>query len=333
MILSFLRSAIMKVMKIAISELRSRVIQILHESFSTEESEKIADYLLWAEMSGNKTQGLVKMTGTEPIQNIKPVSEIKIIRDKKLSQLLDAGANPAPLVSQRATDTVILKAKEHGFGIVGVNDIHSSNGAQAFYAERIANENLIGIVLARSAAAAAAFGGIEPIFGTNPIAFSFPTHEQPIVFDMATTAMTWYGLVLAKARGEQIPENMAIDKDGNPTTDPKAAMEGALLSFDRSYKGSGLGMVVELLGGPLVGASFGQVEGDWGSLFIAIDPDLLVDIDEFKAGSSELLRKIRSVKSKSEIRVPGERAAAAYEAALSTGYVEVDDVVLRALAI
>ena len=249
-------------MKISINQLKSNITNILRQNFSEDEATQIADYFIWAEMTGNKTQGLLKMTGTQPIQNVKPISDIKIIRNKKLSQLIDAGANPAPLVSQIATDTAITKAKEHGFGIVGVNNIHTSNGAQAFYAEKIASNDLIGVVLARSSAAAAAFGGIEPVFGTNPIAFSFPTQEEPLVFDMATAAMTWYGLVLAKSRGEQIPENTAINKEGNPTTDPAEAMNGALLSFDRSYKGSGLGMVVEMLGGPLVGASYGQVEGD-----------------------------------------------------------------------
>src|SRR5690348_4998317 len=121
-------------MKIPIDSLRHQVIQLLTKNFSEEDAGRIADYFIWAEMSGNKTQGLLKMTGTE----LKPQSDIKTIRDKKLSRLIDAGANPAPLVSQLATDAVIKKAKEHGFGIVGVNNIHSSNGAQAYYAERIA---------------------------------------------------------------------------------------------------------------------------------------------------------------------------------------------------
>lgn len=322
-------------MQIPIIELKTKLLAILEVNFAAEEAEKITDYLLWAEMTGNKTQGLLKMTGTEPLQNIKATSEIKILREKKLSQLIDAGANPAPYVSQIATDVVIEKAKEHGFGIVGVNNIHSSNGAQAYYAERIANEDLIGIVLARSAAAAAAFGGISPIFGTNPIAFSFPTNEQPLVFDMATTAMTWYGLVLAKSKGEAIPNNLAIDKNGQPTTDPAEAMEGALLSFDRSYKGSGLGMVVEVLGGPLVGATYGQVEGDWGCLFIAIDPDLLVDITDFKANSSDLVRKIKAAKPANDtsIRIPGEKAAASLVNSVESGLVDVDESVLRELGI
>ena len=321
-------------MQIAINDLRQKIVTTLKQGFTEQEAVRIADYLVWAEMSGIKTMGIIKMTGTEPLQTIKPKHEIKIERDTKLSQLINAGAYPAPLVSQLATDTVIEKAHQHGFGIVGVQNTFSSNGAQAYYAERIAREDMIGIVMARSPASTAAFDGIDPIFGTNPVGFSFPTNEDPLVFDMASSAMTFYGLILAKAKGEQIPDNMAIDKDGNPTTDPAAAMDGALLSFDRAYKGSGIGMVIETLTGPLVGAAYGQLEGDWGSLFIAIDPNLLVDTETFKTNTSDLIRKIKAARKKpgtDEIRLPGERAQAAYKQALDSGMVDVDDVVLRQL--
>ncbi len=321
-------------MRIAISELQQKVVATLSKSFKPEEAEKIAEYLLWADMSGNKTQGTIKLTGTSALQDVQPEHEMKVERDTKLSQLINAGKNPAPLVSQQATDIVIQKAKEHGFGIVGVHNIFSSTGAQAFYAEKIAKENLIGIVLARSPASVAVFGGIDPLFGTNPIGFAFPTNEDPLVFYMATSAMTWYGLVLASARGEQIPENMAIDKDGSPTTDPAKAMDGCLLPFDRNYKGAGIGMVIETLAGPLVGAAYGQVEGEWGALFMAIDPELLIDIDKFTMSSSDLVRKIKASRKKdgvTEIRLPGERALRARKEAEQSGFVEVDDAILKQL--
>jgi len=89
-----------------------------------------------------------------------------------------------------------------------------------------------------------------PLFGTNPLAFGFPTNEEPIIFDMATSPMTWTGLILAKDKGESIPEGIAIDSEGKPTTDPAEAIKGAMFPFDRSYKGSGLGMVVEIMAGP-----------------------------------------------------------------------------------
>ena len=324
-------------MKIQISDLRDKVMATLQAGFTEAESSRITDYLLWAEMSGVNTQGIIKLTGTNPLQNIKPQHEIKIERDTKLSQLINAGAYPAPLVSQQATDVVIQKAKEHGFAIVGVHNIFSSNGAQAYYAERIAKEDLIGIVMSRSPGSAAPFDSIDPLFGTNPIGFAFPTNNDPIVFDMATSAMTFYGLILAKAKGEKIPDNIAIDKDGNPTNDPAAAMDGAILPFDKSYKGSGMGMVVEIMAGPLASSSYCDYktfDKDWGSTFIAIDPNLLVDIDKFKTDCSDLVSTIKSSRKKTgvnEIRLPGDRARTSYQEAVKSGMVEVEDVILKEL--
>ena len=325
-------------MKISIEELEDKVLATFAENgFSLEDSKRIWKYLLWAEMSGNSTQGIIKMTGTEPLQNIKPKYEIKIDRDKKLSQLIDGGANPAPMVSSHATDVAILKAKEHGFGIVGVRNTFSSNGAQAYYAEKIAEADLIGIVCSRSPASTTGFGSIDPLFGTNPIGFGFPTNDGPFVFDMATSAMTFYGLVLAKSRGESIPENMAIDSKGNPTVDPTLAMDGALLPFDRSYKGAGLGMIVEMLAGPLVNSAWidnKTFAEEWGSLFIAIDPDLLVDVETFKINASNLIEKVRQSRkglAVTEMRLPGDSARAKREKAMASGFVEVEESILKEL--
>lgn len=320
-------------MKIAIAELREKMLGTLSQNFSSEEAGEIADYFLWAETSGNKTQGILKMTGTEPIQNIKTQHEVRVERDTKLSQLINAGANAAPLVSATATDVAIAKAKEHGFGLVGVHNYFSSNGAQAYYAEKIAKEDLIGIVLCSQPASVAPFDSIDPLFGTNPIGFAFPTKNEPLVFDLATSAMTWYGLVMAKTKGENIPENMAIDKDGKPTTDPAEAMAGALLPFDRDYKGSGISMVVEIMAGPLVGAAYADLKGEWGALFMAIDPELLIDKNEFKKNCSDLILKIKSSRKRgvNEIRLPGERALAARKEAEETGSVDIEEKILKEL--
>ena len=325
-------------MKVKIIDLRNKITgTLLSKGFSEEDARSVTDYLLWAEMSGAKTQGVIKMTGTEPLQNIMPKHEIRIERDTKLSQLINAGACPAPAVSRRATEVAIQKAKEHGFGIVGVRNTFSSNGAQAYYAEMIANNDLIGIVCSRSPAATTGFDSIDPLFGTNPIGFGFPTNNEPLVFDMATSAMTFYGLVLAKARGEQIPKNMAIDKDGVPTTDPEAAMGGALLSFDRSYKGAGLGMIVEMLAGPLTNSAWidnKTFQEEWGSLFIAIDPNLLVDTSVFKNNASDMISKIktsRKMPGANEIRLPGEKASQNRKDAELAGEVDVEETVLKEL--
>ncbi|MFZ1250659.1 MAG: Ldh family oxidoreductase [Candidatus Microsaccharimonas sp.] len=325
-------------MNISINKLREKVLSTFHENgFSDSDAERTVDYLLWAEMSGNKTQGLIKMTGTEPLQGIKALYSPKVERDTKLSQLIDGGANPAPVVASLGTDIAISKAKEHGFGIVGVRNTFSSNGAQAYYAEKIAENDLIGIVCSRSPASTAGFGSIDPIFGTNPLGYAFPTNKRPFVFDMATSAMTFYGLVLAKAKNETIPENMAIDKNGQPTTDPAEAMSGALLPFDHSYKGSGLAMMVETLAGPLINGAWidnKTFDKEWGSIFIAIDPNLLIDIVDFKSHATQMIEDILSARTKSEsspIRLPGTHSSDNRLAAESSGFIDVDEVVLRQL--
>ncbi len=280
--------------------------------------------------------GLAKMTGTEPIQDMIAEHEVKIERDTKLSQLINAGGHAASLVCLQAVDAAIEKALEHGMAITGVRNTHSSNLTQAYYVERIAKHDLIGISMAGSPAAMAPFDSIDPIFGTNPMGFAFPTNEEPLVFDMTTAAIPWSGLVLAKARGDRLPEGIEIDQEGNLTTDPAGAMDGATLAFDGGYKGSGLSLIVEALTGPLVNAAYcdTDLESEYGSLFIAIDPNLLVNTAKFKTQASDMLKKIKSSRKKAgvkEIRLPGERAAETRKIAEAEGMVDVDDTVLREL--
>jgi L-2-hydroxycarboxylate dehydrogenase (NAD+) len=325
-------------MQISITELRQKVLATFTQSgFNETDASRIADVLLWADMSGIKPMGIAKMVGSEPVQNEKATAPVEIVRDTKLSQRINAHHAPAPLVCQQAVDTVIQKAKEHSFGMVGVNNTFCSSAALAYYVDRIAQEDLIGIAMTRSAGSVAPFGSSDPLFGTNPMAFAFPTNEEPIMFDMATSPMTWTGLILAKARGDQIPEGIAIDGEGNPTTDPAEAIKGAMFPFDHGYKGSGLGMVVEVMAGPLAASAYCDYktyDKDYGNLFMAIDPELLVDVADFKAQCSDMAKIIkasRKQKGIDEIRLPGERARAAYKEAQASGMVEVDDTVLREL--
>jgi L-2-hydroxycarboxylate dehydrogenase (NAD+) len=323
-------------MQITIDELRRKVLSTLSSKLPLDQAEKITEYLLWAEMSGLKTQGILKMTGTEPIQNITAKYALRIERDTKLSQLIDGGANPAPVAFRTATEVAIEKAQQSGFAIVGVHNTFSSIGALAFYVEIIARSDLIGIVMARSPGSTAPFNSIDPLFGTNPIAFSFPTNKEPLLFDMATSALTWYGLVLAKAKGEPIPEGVAIDSTGSITRDPALAMKGALLPFDKNYKGSGLGMVVEIMSGPLLGAAYCDCktfDQEWGSTVIALDPSLLVDTEKFKDGCSDLIRIVKTSRTSDgqPARLPGERAQAAYQEALKIGRVDIDEAILKEL--
>jgi len=321
----------MKIKIVELKELMEKIVSGKH--YSADEAEKIVEVLLYADLAGNNTQGFLKLLEGERAQDIKPKYKPKIVRETELSALIDGGGNAGPLAAQIATEKVIELAVKKGFAIVGMNNTFSSVGAIGFYGRKIAKNNLIGIVAASSPKAVLHFGGIDPAYGTNPIAFAFPTETNPIVFDMAASAITWYGLIRAKALGEKLPDNVAIDKDGNITTDPEAAMKGAILPFDRSYKGSGLAMVVELLAGVLPGANYVFDEGDWGTTFMAISPNLLMDTDEFKKRSSDLIKKVKLSRTQpgKTIRIPGYDSETEIQKIIESGEIEVDEKLLNSL--
>lgn len=298
--------------------------------YSSEEADKIIEVLVFAELTGKNTQGILKLLGPAPAQDIKPKYKPKFTKETALSAVLDGGGAAGPLPSQIATDKVIELCKNKGFGMVGMNNTFSSVGAISFYANRIAKKGFIGVVAANCPRGVIHFGSIEPIYGTNPLAFGFPTKEYPIVLDIASSAITWYGLVRAKAMGHKLPNNVAIDRDGKITTDPEVAMKGAVLPFDRSYKGSGLAMVVELIAGVFTGASFVFDEGDWGTVFISIDPELTIGREEFKKRSLELVRKVKAGKTKegSTIHIPGFDTEKKMRKIIKSGNITIDDKII-----
>lgn len=163
-------------MKIKIDTLQELMVKTLSSKYySQEEAEKIAEVFLYAELTGKNTQGLLKLFGPEPAQDIQPHHAPKLIKETELSALIDGGGVAGPLAAQIATEKVIEITTRKGFGIAGTNNTFSSIGAVSFYTRKMAQHGLIGIVAASSPRSVLHFGGIEPMYGTNPISFSFPT--------------------------------------------------------------------------------------------------------------------------------------------------------------
>lgn len=312
--------------------------KFVENCYTSEQAEKIVDVLMYGEMTGKSTQGILKLTGTEPMQRVKPQHPPKVVKETRVSALIDGGGNPAILVCRRANEIAIQKCRESGIAIVGTHNAFSGSGAISYYAQEMTDHDLIGMVFAGSPGGVAPFGSVDPLLGTNPVAFGFPTMDDPVIFDMATSAITWYGLVRAQTLGGELPEGLAIDKDGNPTTDPSQAMQGAILPFDKSYKGSGLGLVVEILAGPLAGGTFANADliGDWSNIFVAIDPDILIGKETFKKNCSMLVQKMknsRKAKGFHEVLVPGESGLRRRRLIEQAGEIEIENRVLAAIEI
>lgn len=128
-----------------------------------------------------------------------------------------------------AVGKAIAMAKENGVGLVGIK--HSNHfGAAAYYCMKIMEAGMIGFSLSNAPATMVPFGGANPYFGTNPLAFAVPAKDYPpIVLDMATSVVARGHIILAEKGNKPIPEGWAIDSQGWSTTDPKAALEGAVL--------------------------------------------------------------------------------------------------------
>jgi LDH2 family malate/lactate/ureidoglycolate dehydrogenase len=317
-------------MKISIKELEELTRRaVKNYGYSDKEVQVITDVLLYAQLRGNN-QGVVKLIA-KGIPRDPKAGEIVIEKETPISARINGNKNHAMLVVGKAVEIVKEKAKKSGFAIAGTFNTNTSSGAIGYYASRLAGERLIGFAFSRSPERVAVYGSFEPVFGTNPLAIAIPSEQDPIVLDMSTAATSFFGLVEALTAKRSIPADFAYDAQGIPTTDPQKAIAGAIRSFDRSYKGSGLALICEILAGPLVGAAFcgiGDSKGNWGHLIFAIDPELLADRKKFASNVSEIIRKVKSTKKLTgvaEIFVPGEREIRLVRQRRESGLIEVED--------
>lgn len=207
----------------------------------------------------------------------------------------------APLARQAGVALALVHASHH-FGQAGA------------HAERLAEQGLVALVFGNTPKAMAFGGGRRPALGTNPIAFAapLPGGGAPLVIDLALSVAARGKIVAAQKAGRPIPADWAVDRDGNPTTDPGAALAGALSPIGGA-KGAALALMVEVLAAALTGSSFGweassmfDAEGgppDVGHVFLAIDPGPLSG-GAFPGRMADLLAALAGEPG---VRLPGSR--------------------------
>jgi (2R)-3-sulfolactate dehydrogenase (NADP+) len=196
---------------------------------------------------------------------------------------------------------------------------------------------MVGLAFGNSPAGMPAWGGKRALFGTNPIAAVFPRRDAPpLVIDLSLSEVARGKLMVAAKKGESIPLGWALDKDGNPTTDPKAGLEGMMVPAG-GVKGAMLALVVELLCCALTGASFGfeadsffVEEGNrprFGQAFMVIDPAALAGTEVF---SERIETLVAAMLADPDVRLPGQRREALAKAAQENG-IEVPEALVKQL--
>ena len=264
----------------------------------------------------------------------------KVIRDGRAACLVDAGQGLAYHACALGVREAIERAKQFGVSFVAITNSNHF-GVAAYHVEAIAAVGLVGFAFSNTPAAMPAWGGRRPLFGTNPIAATFPRRTKPpLVIDLSLSAAARGRIMVAAREGEPIPEGWALDAEGRPTTDARAALEGSMLPAG-GVKGAMLALTVELLVCSLSGAAYGFESDSFfteegrptriGQAFLAIDPGALAGTDSFHERVETL---VEAMTEDPAVRLPGERRHQNRESAARDGVAVPGELLakIRALA-
>ncbi len=254
---------------------------------------------------------------------INPHAKIKVHAPRPASLLIDADCGFAYPALDAAVEQGAALAKQYGIAAMAVTNSHHC-GALSIQVERLAEQGLVAMMFANAPKAIAPWGGKQALFGTNPIAFAAPRLAQaPLVIDLSLSKVARGKIMNAKKTGQPIPEGWALDRDGQATTDPDAALNGTMLPI-ADAKGTSLALMVEILAAVLTSAA---LSSEASSFFAAEGPpprvgQLLLAIDA-KGLSPSFYQRLDSLLSMIEgsdgARLPGARRLACLAEAQARG--------------
>ncbi|MDC0472406.1 Ldh family oxidoreductase [Pelagibacteraceae bacterium] len=306
--------------------LSSKLKQIFVKHQLSEQHSKIcANYLIKAELVDAPSHGLarLKMYCDRIKKNlINPKPKIKIKKISSSISYVDADDSIGFVAADVGINQAIKNAKKSGIGLVAVKK-SGHYGLSSFYAEQAVKKNLIVFCFTNAPPALAPHGAKKSLFGTNPVCFGVPTGKVPFILDASTSIINRGKIRRASKLGQKIPYGVALDKNGNITTNANKALMGTQLPI-AGYKGSGLAWMVDILSGVLTGSSHGGKTKDpfddftgpqnIGHLFITINPKIFIGknfLKEMKKNIA-LVKKLPKAKGCSSILYPGERKNKAY---------------------
>lgn len=307
------------------------------------DAKTIVDSMLEADICGVNTHGIKMLVPyLQKIENKSFDSSgmnVNVVKQLPAISVIDAGNAIGAVAASFAVDVCVKEASVNGMHTAFIR--HGNTFGPAFYyVEKIAKNEMIGFVCSNAPAAMPAFNGLEPMLGTNPMAFACPSKSKGnIVLDMATSIVAKSRFEMARVKGETLPMGWALDKDGNPTTDPIEAIKGLVLPM-AGFKGYGIAMAIDLLSGFLSGASYlnkvnkfyssNDMGMDVGQMFVAINPKMIYDGD-FLNDMDEYIKTLRGSKSVAgkTIALPGDDRKAKMEDVLVNGLTLAEDSVRK----
>ena len=285
-----------------------------------DDAKTVAESLILADLRGIDSHGVARLPAyVERVIKglINPLGPIEVVREYGATALIDAHNNFGQIAAMRATHLAAEKAKKFGVASVGVRNSNHF-GMAAHYALKLTEQRLIGIILSNGPPAIAPWGGKTPMVGTNPMCIGFPADKNDsIILDMATSTVARGKIRLAALKGEKIPEEWAFDEEGNPTSDPIAALRGSLAPIG-GPKGYGLALSLDIIGGLVTGSNFLQDvkalddfsgPSGTGAFIEAINIESFISYQEYVENITKYIKEIKACPKKAgvnEIFLPGE---------------------------
>lgn len=310
--------------RITYSALESCINDILQRTgMSGDHADIVAEVLAMTDLRGVHSHGTAMLAGyVKKLQSgeINPRGEARVAQRHGAVAVIDGDGCMGHLAAVTAMRLALELAEESGIGAVAVRSTNHC-GAAGHFARLALEKDMVGLIMTTAMPSMAPAGGRDRVLGMNPIGVAIPAgDEAPVVLDAAFAAAARGKIILAHQAGRALPEGWALDRDGNPTTDPAAAL-GGLIQPIGDFKGSGLAVVFGLMASAFAGAAFGadlgEIEvgpvpnGD-GLLAIALDPKAFDSPGAFGTRVASGVRRLRDsspTPANDRVRLPGDRAA------------------------
>jgi len=298
---------------------------------SQAQAASVARHMVWCEMVGRQNFGLERAAihlKRITAGVLAPQHSVTVEAISPSIARVDGRGGFGYHAAERAMEHAIALARDTGVGVVGVRNSNFF-GAGAYYVNMAAEASMIGFAMSNTFPKVVAYGGLQPVLGTNPFAFGAPRRNGGhLLIDMSTSSLAGSTVREHIAKGMPLSEGLAIDAAGKPITDPTKVSEGALLPFG-GPKGFGLSLMVEMLTGIITGAGVGDGVasmyndftrvGDNGHFLIALDVARWMDMDSYHVRFEGLVTAIKA--SGDNVMLPGEVRWENYRKSMARGVV------------
>lgn len=265
----------------------------------------LADSLVDADLCGTHSHGVLRVpeyVEKLTVKGVNPTAKPEVVGQGPSFVIVDGRNSMGQIGAALAMREVIGKAAQTG---IAAGAIRGSNhcGAMAYFARMALPHDMIGIATTNALPTMAPWGGAERILGINPIAISVPAGKMiPIVYDAAFSGSSHGKIRLYQQQGMRLPEGWVLDREGQPTTDPMAAIDGLLAPIG-GFKGAGLAMIMGILSSMLSGACYGTelgsieggpIPGEDGHFVAAIHIASFEDVERFKSRVDAAIQQIHA---------------------------------------